>query len=214
MKGTKTIPVEALTSWEIGGLHLRIVGKPLSKEEFSFLRKKGFIYDLFGEFAAESELPEGWYIDKQKLDEMEKHGFTVDDEIKKLVDKYFDDRRRSNEMRQIAEQFDLRCPRCNEKLVVGQWSPERAILRCYMHKYTAVVNRNGVIDQGFDDEKRKEYGDVLFWEKAVFNHGSVEKAKKAIMEERRSVGVCMICGKRLDTWGDVIEHLQKVHGTD
>jgi len=179
----KVITVSCLSSWEIGGLHLRIRGKPLTKEEFSILHQRNMIYPLFGEMADDSELPAGWYI-TDDYKELERLGFTFESEVKKEIDKYREYRRRADEMQSLSESFDIRCPKCHEKLIAAVWSDERAVLRCFRHNFSAVVDRNGVIDQGFDEDKNREYGTVLFWYNAVFRHGSIEKAKAEINEGR------------------------------
>jgi len=183
----KVIPVSCLTSWEIGGLHLRILGKPLTNAEFSLLRQRDMVYPLFGETADDSELPPGWYI-IDDYEELERLGFTFEPGVKKEIDNYREYRRRADEMQDLSEGFGIRCPKCHEKLVAATWNDERAVLQCFKHNFTAVVDRNGVIDQGFDVEKNKEYGNVLFWYNAVLRHGSIEKAKAEISRNSRFPG--------------------------
>jgi len=178
-KEMKVIPVSCLTSWEIGGLHLKIRGKPLTNVEFSLLKERDMIYPLFGEMADDSELPPGWYI-TDDYEQLERFGFTFELKVKKEIDNYREYRQRVDEMRSLSESFDIRCPECGEKLVAATWNAERAVLRCFRHDFTAVVDRNGIIDQGFDKDKNKEYGNVLFWYNAVLRHGSIEKAKAEI----------------------------------
>jgi len=208
----KVVKVELLTSWEIGGLHLRIVGHPFSKDEFRLLKRKELVWGLFGELACENELPPGWYITTE-YEELEKLGFTFEDDVKRKIDEYRLERKRMAEMQEIAENMDIRCPVCNKKLVVGQWSGERAILRCYEHGYTAVVNRDGIIDAGFDEEKNEEYGVSFGWDALLFRLGDVEKAKIYSMKRTPSLGVCLICQKILKTPGELLKHL-KEHGCD
>jgi len=176
-KKMKIIPVSCMSSWEIGGLHLKIRGKPLTNTEFSLLKERDMIYPLFGEMADDSELPPGWYI-TDDYKELERLGFTFEPKVKKEIDNYREYRQRADEMRSLSESFDIRCPKCGEKLVAATWNDERAVLRCFRHDFTAVVGRNGIIDQGFDEQKNKEYGNVLFWYNAVLRHGSIEKAKE------------------------------------
>lgn len=208
----KVIKVELLTSWEIGGLHLRIIGHPFTKDEFRLLKGKELVWGLFGELASENELPPGWYITTE-YEELEKLGFTFEDDVKKRIDEYRAERKRMTEMREIAERMDLNCPKCGAKLVVGQWSAERAILRCYKHNYTAVVDRNGIIDAGFDKEKNDEYGVSFGWDALVFRFGNIEKAKIYSMKRTPSLGVCLICQKVFKTPSELLEHLRE-HGCD
>ncbi len=169
-KEMKVIPVNCLTSWEIGGLHLKIRGKPLTGAEFSLLRQRDMIYPLFGETADDSELPPGWYI-TDDYEQLEQLGFTFEHVVKKEIDNYHEYRRRADEMRSLSESLDIRCPKCHEKLVAAEWNDERAVLKCFQCDFTAVADRNGIIDQGFDEEKNEEYGGVLFWYNAVLRHG-------------------------------------------
>ena len=178
----KIIPVSCLTSWEVGGLHLKIRGKPLTKSEFSLLRQHDIIYPLFDEVADDSELPAGWYI-TDNYEELEKLGFMFEAKVKERINKYREYRRRADEMRSLSESFDISCPKCHEKLVAATWNDKRAVLRCFRHDFSAIVDRNGVIDQGFDEVKNKEYGVILFWYNTVFRFGSIKKAKAEISGE-------------------------------
>jgi len=215
----KVVNVELLTSWEIGGLHLRIVGRPFSKEEFHLLKSKEFVWGLFDEYACESELPEGWYItmDYKKL---EQYGFTFSNDVKKRIDEYQEKKRKADEVHEKAKKFRVECPTCHEELRIGQWSDKRAILCCDKHDYSAVVDFSGeraeIIDQGYNKKKNEEYGVSLFWNRWVFEYGSIERAKAEIMKRKkeRAIGTCTICGIQLKTLKDVIRHLKEVHGCD
>lgn len=219
MKKLKVIPVEIVYSWETGTHYLRIVGRPLTKEEFHRLRWRGLIYGAFGMDAAEMEIPEGWYL-SEEYEELEKLGFTVEKEIKEFIDRKREYRRKSRLVREVAGKAGIKCPKCGRRLEVGEWTDRGAVLLCYRDEYSAVIkvdvveNKYEVVDEGFDEDKNREYGVRLFWYKPLLETLDVEEAKAEIMKESGVVGACLICGETLETIAEVVEHLRKVHGRD
>jgi len=218
----KEIDVELLTSWEVGGMHLRIVGRPFAADSFRRLLAQDAIYKE--EYENDEELPGGWYLDIRKgLEAIEAEGYAVSEGVKARVLEYRDRLQRMPAVEKRVFSWQLQCPICREPLQAGEWTDEgdviRATLKCYRDSYCAVLKGTldreeyEVIDAGFDDEKNKEYQVELFWEKAVLAHGSVGKAKAAIMEQSK-VGACLICGIDLADMQAVLDHLQSVHGCD
>lgn len=207
------IPVEIIRSWESGAIHLKLIGRPLSKAEFSTLLKNDLIYKMESE--NDEEIPGGWYI-VPNIEKIEKLiGRTFNNNILNHLERQREESRKLDKAYELAQNFVAKCPKCGERLEAAEWnSALRATLRCYRHKYTAVVDlaKNQVLDEGFDDEKNKEYGVELWWYKALLRTGEVKKAKAEIMK-RRPIGVCTICGISLPTPQDVLQHL-KEHGCD
>jgi len=112
-----------------------------------------------------------WSFDAQKSIPILQHaGYTVVNADEAIAgEKEGEERRKASQaMKQLAQNTVVKCPKCGDRLQPGSWSFAMATMHCYSHKFTAVLRADGKIeDQGFDDEKNREYGVQLFWERII-----------------------------------------------
>jgi len=206
----KVIDVEWKYSWETGCDYLKL-RSTLPKQDFMKLYKAGLVYHISEE--DELEVSSGWYI-SWNYSEIEKLiGYSFDSKVKKEIDEMKEEQRKCNEVLKKVEKLEIKCPICGNLLTLAELNEKGAVIRCYKDRYTAVWStEKGVIDEGLDEAKNKEYGMIDGWYSYVLETMDVKLAKQLI-EKEKHFAYCDACDEELDDVGALIEHLHE-HGCD
>jgi hypothetical protein len=204
------IDVEWEYSWETGCEYLRL-RSTLPKQDFMKLFKAELVYHINKE--NDLEIPSGWYISKNYLEIEKLIGYSFDSKVKKKIDEINERQRKSDEVMQKARLLRLKCPICSNLLELGEWNEKGAAIMCYKDKYTAVWSvEKGVLDEGLDETKNKEYGVKMWWYKCLLETMDVTLAKQMI-EKEKHFAYCDVCGEELESMEELMEHLHE-HGCD